>query len=388
MAEARLKIAGMEAAPIEFIDLQAQRRRIGARMDKAIADVLAHGQYILGPEVAKLEQQLAAHSGVRNAIGCSNGTDAIVLALRALGVGPGDGVICPSFTFAATGEAIALVGASPIFVDVDAHTCNMCPASLEAAIEAVEAEGRLRLVGIIPVDLYGQAAEYRRINAIAEAHGLFVIADAAQSYGATLDNRRVGTLARITTTSFFPAKPLGCYGDGGAIFTDDDELSAVIRSLLFHGRSVHDKYDNIRIGMNARLDTLQAAILIEKLALFDEEKIARQAAADYYTAALKDVVGTPTMVPGATSVWAQYTMRVENRDRVAATLKAEGIPTNIYYPRPLHTQTVYNAYPVAPGGLPVTEQLARTVLSIPMHAYLDRGTQDRVIDGVRRAVKT
>jgi dTDP-4-amino-4,6-dideoxygalactose transaminase len=195
-------------------------------------------------------------------------------------------------------------------------------------------------------------------------------------------------LARITTTSFFPAKPLGCYGDGGAIFTDDDELSAVIRSLLFHGRSVHDKYDNIRIGMNARLDTLQAAILIEKLALFDEEKIARQAAADYYTAALKDVVGTPTMVPGATSVWAQYTMRVENRDRVAATLKAEGIPTNIYYPRPLHTQTVYNAYPVAPGGLPVTEQLARTVLSIPMHAYLDRGTQDRVIDGVRRAVKT
>jgi dTDP-4-amino-4,6-dideoxygalactose transaminase len=376
-----------KAEPIEFIDLQAQRRRIGVRMDQAIAGVLTHGNYILGPEVERLEKQLAAHSGATHAIGCSNGTDAIGLALRALGAGPGDAVFCPSFTFAATGEAIALVGATPVFVDVEDTTFNMCPQSLEAAIASVKAAGTFKPVGVIPVDLYGQVADYRGINAVAESERLWVISDAAQSYGATMENRRVGTLARVTTTSFFPAKPLGCYGDGGAVFTDDADLAAHIRSLLFHGRSVHDKYDNIRIGMNARLDTLQAAILIEKLAVFDEEKIARQAAADYYTARLDGIVETPRVVPGATSVWAQYTIRVADRDGVKKRLEADGVPTNIYYPRPLHTQTVYKPYPVAPGGLPVSERLAATVLSIPMHPYLDRTTQDRVVDAIRRAVR-
>jgi dTDP-4-amino-4,6-dideoxygalactose transaminase len=383
MAEAAIRTEAPE--PMAFIDLQAQRRRIGDRINRAIGAVMEHGQYILGPEVKELENRLARHCAARHAVGCSSGTDALVLALMALEVGPGDAVLCPSFTFAATAEAVALVGATPVFVDIVAETCNLDADSVEAGVETVKNDPRLRAVGIIAVDLYGQPADYRRINAIADRHGLWVIADAAQSYGARLDNRRVGTLAKITTTSFFPAKPLGCYGDGGAVFTDDDELAERLRSLLFHGKGA-DKYDNVRIGMNGRLDTIQAAILIEKLAVFDDELSLRDRVADRYNIGLRDVVEVPAVIPGARPAWAQYTLWADNRDEVAAKLKHEGIPTAVYYPRPLHLQTAYRNFPVVAGGLPCSERMAKRVLSIPMHPYLEPSAQQRIVDAVRRAM--
>ena len=383
MAEVAVKTKPVEQ--IAFIDLHAQQRRISDRIDHAIAKVLAHGQYILGPEVKQLEDLLAKHCGVKHVIGCSSGTDALVLALMALDVGTGDAVLCPSFTFAATAEAVALVGATPIFVEVVAETCNMDPKSLETAIEMVKKNSSLRAVGVIAVDLYGQPADYREINPIAERHGLWVIADAAQSYGASLDNRRVGTMGKITTTSFFPAKPLGCYGDGGAVFTDDGMLAEQLRSILFHGKGA-DKYDNVRIGMNGRLDTIQAAILIEKLAVFDDELVRRQNIADRYTAALKDVVPGPVVIAGARSAWAQYTVAIDNRDAVAERMKKRGIPTAVYYPKPLHQQTAYKKFPVVTGGLKTSDELAKRVISMPMHPYLDHQTQDRVVDALREAL--
>jgi dTDP-4-amino-4,6-dideoxygalactose transaminase len=371
--------------PIAFIDLKAQRRRLGARIDQAIARVLDHGQYILGPEVKVFEDRLAAHCGARHAIGCGSGTDALILALLALGARAGDAVFVPSMTFAATAEAVALLGATPVFVEVDETSFNMAADSLARAIDMIRAEGTFRPVGVIPVDLYGQPADYRAIGAVADRHGLWVVADAAQSYGASLAGRKVGRLARMTTTSFFPAKPLGCYGDGGAVFTDDDELAARVRSLLFHGKGA-DKYDNVRIGMNGRLDTIQAAVLIEKLAIFDDEMVRRQVIADRYAAGLAGAARLPLLMPGAISAWAQYTLVVDGREAVAAKLKADGIPTQVYYPKPLHLQTAYRHFPVAPGGLALTERLSATVLSLPMHPYLDEATQDRVVAAVRRAL--
>lgn len=372
-------------APIAFVDLQAQRRRLGTRIDDAIGRVLDHGRFIMGPEVAELESRLATHCGAEHVIGCSSGTDGLVLGLMALGVGPGDAVFVPSFTFAATAESVALVGATPVFVDILPDSFNMDPASLTAAIESIQADQAYRPAGVIPVDLFGQPADYRAIEPVAVAHGLWVMADAAQSYGALLDNRRIGTIGRVAVTSFFPAKPLGCYGDGGAIFTDDGDLAAILRSLLSHGKG-SEKYDNVRIGMNGRLDTIQAAILLEKIGIFDDEVRLRQQVAARYDSGLRDIVEVPALVEGATSVWAQYTLVLDDRDVVAAKLKERGIPTAIYYPRPLHRQTAYQDFPMAPGGLPVSEELSGRVLSLPMHPYLDAATQDRIIAALVDAV--
>ena len=375
----------MTAPNIAFIDLDAQQRRIEAPIRKAIDAVLKHGQYVSGPEVGRFEQMLSAHCGAKHSIGCSSGTDAIVLALMAMNIGPGDAVFVPSFTFAATAEAVALVGATPVFVDCLPRTYNVDPSSLDEAVTMIKSQGKLRPVGTIVVGMFGQAPDFNAIDPTAAKHGLWVIDDAAQSYGASYGNRRVGTLAKVTTTSFFPAKPLGCYGDGGAIFTDDTEVAEIIRSLLVHGKG-SDKYDNVRIGMNGRLDTIQAAILIEKLKIFDEEIALRDKVYKRYNNALQKVAGVPAIVDGGTSVWAQYTINVPDRDAVAARLKAAGVPTAIYYPKPLHQQTAYRRYPVAPRGLPMSEALSQMVLSLPMHAYLDATTQDYIVETTIKAV--
>jgi len=373
------------APPIPFIDLKAQRERLGGRIDRAIAQVIAHGQFILGPEVAALERQLAEFCGAKHCVTCANGTDALGLVLMAWGVKPGDAVFVPSFTFVATAEVVAWVGATPVFVDVDADSFNLDPMSLEAAIAGARAAG-LAPRAVIPVDLFGQPADYEAILAAARRHGLLVLADAAQSFGARLGGRRVGTFGDATATSFFPAKPLGCYGDGGAIFTDDEALAATLRSLRVHGQGTN-KYDNVRIGVNGRLDTLQAAILIEKLAIFPDEIAARQRVADRYAERLGNCVKCPDLAAGATSVWAQYTIQSERRDAIAAECKRRGVPTAIYYPLPLSQQTGYRHYPSAPGGTPVSEKLAREVLSLPMHPYLDAATQDLVVDAVGSALE-
>jgi dTDP-4-amino-4,6-dideoxygalactose transaminase len=380
MTEAARKINLSPSIP--FIDLQAQRRRIAPRIDQAIAAVLAHGQFIMGPEIAQLEARLAAHCGARHAIGCGSGTDALLLALMALDAGPGDAVFVPSFTFTATAEAVALVGATPVFVDIDAATFNMDPASLAQAIAMVAGAGKLRPAGVIPVDLFGQPADYDAIETIAAAHGLWVVADAAQSYGAMRQSRKAGTRGRITTTSFFPAKPLGCYGDGGAVFTGDDGLADKMRSLLFHGRA-SDHRDHVRIGMNGRLDTIQAAILLVKLEIFDDEMERRQLVAARYGEGLREVAGVPALAEATVSAWAQYTIVVDGRDAIAAELKAQGIPTAMYYPLPVHRQAAYRGYPVVSGGLPVSERLAGQTLSLPMHPYLDEATQGRIIGAVQ-----
>lgn len=373
-------------AAISFIDVAAQRRRLGRRIDDAVARVLEHCQFILGPEVRALEAQLAAYCGVRHAITCASGTDALLLALMAMGIGRGDAVLCPSFTFCATAEVVVLAGATPVFVDVDEASFNIAPAGLADGIDAARALG-LRPRAVIPVDLFGLPADYDAIAPVAAAAGLSVIADAAQSFGATYKDRKVGALAEVSTTSFFPAKPLGCYGDGGAVFTDDAELARTMESLRVHGQGA-DKYDNVRIGLTARLDTLQAAILIEKLAIFPEEIEARQRVAQRYAEALAEHAIVPRVPPGLTSVYAQYTIRLRpgERDRFAAAMRAEGIPTTIYYPKPLHRQEAYRAFPTAHGGLPVSERLAAEVISLPMHAYLDLPTQERILAAVRRAL--
>jgi dTDP-4-amino-4,6-dideoxygalactose transaminase len=371
--------------PIPFIDVAAQRRRLGAAIDDAVTRVLNHCQFILGPEVRTFESDLAAFCGARHVVTCASGTDALVLALRAMGVGAGDAVLCPSFTFCATAEVAALVGATPVFVDVDAKTFNIDANGIAGAVETARQAG-LNPKAIIPVDLFGLPADHAAIRAAAA--NLLVLDDAAQSFGATCDNRRLGTFGLCTATSFFPAKPLGCYGDGGAVMTDDDGLADVMRSLRVHGQG-SDKYDNVRIGLASRLDTMQAAILIEKLKIFPDEIDARNAIARRYNEGFSDVAIVPAVPPGMTSVWAQYTIRVQGgrRDALAAELKAERIPTAIYYPIPLHRQQAYKQYPVGKGGVAVSDQLADEVISLPMHAYLDASTQDRIIDATRRALK-
>jgi dTDP-4-amino-4,6-dideoxygalactose transaminase len=378
--------ARLDPAPIPFIDVAAQRRRLGRSVDDAIARVLGHCQFILGPEVRALEAELAEFCGVRCAVSCASGTDALIMVLMALGVGPGDAVICPSFTFTATAEVVVLVGATPVFADVEEGSFNLDPASLQRACAAARKLG-LRPRALIPVDLFGQPADYGRITPIAEAENLFVLDDAAQAFGATYHNRRLGAVAPATATSFFPAKPLGCYGDGGAVFTDDEGLAQVMRSVRVHGEG-RDKYDCVRIGLNGRLDTIQAAVLLEKLKIFPDEIAARERVARRYSAGLADVATVPLVAPGSTSVWAQYTIRLApgRRDGFAAELKAQGIPTAIYYPIPLHRQEPYRSFPIAEGGAPVSERLADEVISLPMHAYLDESTQDRIIAAARRAL--
>ena len=378
--------ARLDPAPIAFIDVAAQRRRLGRSVDDAIARVLGHCQFILGPELRALEAELAAFCGARHAVTCASGTDALVLVLMAEGIGPGDAVICPSFTFTATAEVVALVGATPVFADVEEASFNLDPESLRRACAAARKLG-LRPRAVIPVDLFGQPADYDRIMPIAAAEGLFVLDDAAQAFGATYKNRRLGALAPATATSFFPAKPLGCYGDGGAVLTDDEELAQVMRSLRVHGEG-RDRYDCARIGLNGRLDTIQAAVLLEKLKIFPEEILARERIARRYSSGLAEAASVPKLARGSTSVWAQYTIRLAagRRDGLAAALKAQGIPTAVYYPIPLHRQQPYQRFPVAEGGVPVSERLAEEVISLPMHAYLDDVTQDRIIEAVRRAL--
>jgi UDP-2-acetamido-2-deoxy-ribo-hexuluronate aminotransferase len=372
--------------PIPFIDLAAQRRRLGKSIDEAVSRVLAHCQFINGPEVARLEAELASFSGARHVVSCASGTDALLMVLMAKGVGRGDAVLCPSFTFCATGEAVALIGATPVFVDVDEVTFNMEPASLERGIATARRLG-LKPKAVIPVDLFGQSADHDAIGAVAEAEGLFVLDDAAQAFGASYKGRRLGTSGLATATSFFPAKPLGCFGDGGAIFTDDAELAETLRSIRVHGQG-SDKYDNVRLGLTGRLDTMQAAILIEKLKIFEDEITARNKVAERYAQGLGNVVSIPRLAAGCTSVWAQYTIRLPkgcDRDTFAATLRAQGIPTSIYYSKSMHQQTAYREFPVVDGGLPVSEKLSEDVISLPMHAYLDEPTQERIIKAVRGA---
>ena len=377
----------MLAEPVPFIDLGAQRRRLGKSIDEAVSRVLAHCQFINGPEVTQLEAALAAFSGAKHVVSCASGTDALLMVLMAKGVGSGDAVLCPSFTFCATGEAVALTGATPVLVDVDEATFNIDAHSLKRGIATANSLG-LRPRAVIPVDLFGQSADHDAIGAIAEAEGMFVLDDAAQAFGASYKGRRLGTLGLVTATSFFPAKPLGCFGDGGAIFTDDAELAATLRSVRVHGQG-SDKYDNVRLGLTGRLDTMQAAILLEKLKIFEDEIAARNKVAARYAQGLGNVVSVPRLASGCTSVWAQYTIRLPqgcDRDGFAAVLRAQGIPTAIYYPKSMHQQTAYRDFPVADGSLPVSERLSGDVISLPMHAYLDEPTQDRIITAVRGAI--
>jgi dTDP-4-amino-4,6-dideoxygalactose transaminase len=372
--------------PIAFIDLAAQRRRIGSAMDEAVLRVIDHGGYIMGPEVKQLEADLSAFCGAKHVVSCANGTDALAFVLMAKGVKPGDAVLCPTFTFAATAEVVAWTGATAVFVDVHEDTFNLDTASLAAGLKTARGLG-LNPVGVIPVDLFGQPADYDAIEAFCKREGLWVLCDAAQSFGAAYKGRKVGSIGLATTTSFFPAKPLGCYGDGGAVFTDDEELATVMRSIRVHGQGT-DKYDNVRIGMNGRLDTIQAAVLIEKLKIFPDEIVARDRVAKRYNELLRDVAVVPEVPHGLTSVWAQYTLRVAglDRDQFQADLKSKGVPTAVYYPRPLHQQTAYRHYPAAGNGLPVSERLASEVVSLPMHPYLTEEVQDRVIAAVKDAM--
>jgi dTDP-4-amino-4,6-dideoxygalactose transaminase len=381
------------SAPIAFIDLKAQRARIGARMDSAIAAVVDSCAFILGPQVKELETKLAAYGGASYCLSCANGTEALVLPLMAWDLRPGDAVFCPSFTFAATAEVVPWLGATPVFVDILPDTYNMDAASLERAIEATLAEGKLKPKVVIAVDLFGQPADYPAIAAVARKYGLKLIADSAQGFGCTLNGQHPLAFADVTTTSFFPAKPLGCYGDGGAVLTHDTELHQVMESMRVHGQAsaadiaregfTHEaKYLNVRIGMNSRLDTIQAAVLLEKLAIFDDEIAARNRVAARYHERLGDLVSTPKVIANGVSVWAQYTIETDRREELIAHLKTYGVPTAVYYPIPIHRQRPYARYP-APGSLPVTDAKAARVLSLPMHPYLDEATQDRIITAVR-----
>ena len=382
---------------IPFIDLQAQRARLGQPLEDAILKVVRSGAYVMGPEITQLEAELCAFGQAAHALTCGSGTEALILPLMAWGIGPGDAVFCPSFTFAATAEVMPLVGASPVFVDVLPDTYNLDPAKLEAAILAIKAEGKLTPRAIIAVDLFGQPADYPALSAIARRHGLKLIADSAQGFGCTLGGHQPLHWADVTTTSFFPAKPLGCYGDGGAVLSNDPHLHDLMVSLRVHGQAVksdlegrtldHDpKYMNMRVGMNARMDTIQAAVLLQKLTVFPDEIVARNRVAARYAQGLGDVVRAPSVIEGGVSIWAQYTIETDDRDDLATHLRSQDVPTAVYYPLPLHRQAPYAHYP-QPGGLAVTEAAAAKVISLPMHAYLAADVQDRIISAIRNHVK-
>jgi dTDP-4-amino-4,6-dideoxygalactose transaminase len=367
---------------MQFIDLGAQRARIADKIATAIDTVVKDGRYILGPQVGAFEKQLAEYAGVKHVIACANGTDALLLPLLASGIGRGDAVFVPSFTFAATAEVVALAHAEPVFVDIDPNTYNIDIASLEAAITMIKKEGRLTPKAIIPVDLFGLAADYEAINAIAAREELLVIEDAAQSIGGKADGKMCGSFGHVAGTSFYPAKPLGCYGDGGAMFTNDDALMEKLRSFAFHGKG-ETQYDNVHVGLNSRLDTIQAAILIEKLAILEDEMIARQKVHQRYNEGLKDVAKVPNIAAGSRSAWAQYAIEVKDRDGLKAHLTARNIPSVIYYVKPLHSQVAYKDFPRTPGGLPVSESLPGRILCLPMHPYLSEADQDLVIAAIR-----
>jgi len=372
---------------IPFIDLASQQARIRDKIDHNLATVLDHGAYIMGPEVLAIEARLAKNADAKHCISCSSGTDALILALLAQGLRPGQGVIVPSFTFAASAEVMPVLGAIPVFSEVDPTTFNLDPACLGAAVEAAQAAG-VEVVGIIGVGLFGQPADYTAIGAFAAEHGLWVIDDAAQSFGASWNNVPVGQLGDLTCTSFFPAKPLGCYGDGGAVFTNDYDKAEIMRSCRIHGMG-KTRYENIRIGMTARLDTMQAAILDAKLDIFEDEMTRRQQVADRYAALLGDLVETPVLAAAATSSWAQYTVKLPDgadRDHIATVMRAHDVPTAVYYPVPMHQQPPYRHFPVAGGDLTVTSDLCSRVLALPMHPYLEDETQQRIAAALESAL--
>lgn len=377
---------------MEFVDLKQQYERIRPRIHDRINEVLRHGKFIMGPEVGELESQLASFVGSKFCVSCANGTDALLLSLMAHDVGPGDAIFTTPFTFIATAEVASLLGATPVFVDIDPDTFNIDPRKLQEAIEAAKqgkvlgrsVSKKLTPKGIIAVDLFGLSADYDSINRIAQEHGVFVLEDAAQSLGATYKGKKLGNVADIAATSFFPAKPLGCYGDGGAIFTNDEAMANRLRSLREHGKGSH-KYDNVRIGINGRLDTLQAAILLPKLEIFDDEIKKRQEVAERYSSAFKGIVKTPHIPEGLRSAWAQYSLVTEKRDSYLNKLKELGIPTAVYYPRPLHLQTAFSHLGYRQGDFPAAEHTSDRIFSLPMYPYLDSSDQAKIIDAMQKA---
>jgi dTDP-4-amino-4,6-dideoxygalactose transaminase len=371
--------------PISFVDLKAQYARLRPEIDARIQRVLDHGHFIMGPEVVELEEALARYTGAAHSIGLSSGSDALLVPMLAAGIGPGHAVFLPSFTFTATAEMILLAGATPVFIDVNAQTFNIDPADLERKIDSVAKSGRLVPKAVIAVDLFGLPANYDAIRAVVARHGLLLIADAAQSFGADVAGQMVGSLAKVTATSFFPAKPLGAYGDGGALFTDSDELATLYRSVRSHGTG-DDKYDIVRLGLNARLDTLQAASWVAKVGMVADEIRTRRELDDYYDSRLAQFVAVPARIPGTNSSWAQYTIQWDDRDALRAALAWQGIPTAIYYPRPMHLQPAYAAYGPGKGGLPVSESLSARVLSLPMHPYMAQATAERICRAVIEVV--
>ena len=375
----------MTALP--FLDLKAQQKRLEASLRPRLEAVLAHCQFILGPEVAELEERLAAYCGAKHCVGVSSGTDALQIAMMAEGIGPGDAVFLPAFTYTATAEVPLVLGATPVFVDVDVSTFQIDPAHLRQRIAETRAAGRLRPRALIGVDLFGQPADWPALNAIAETEGLFTIDDLAQSFGASLHGAKLGTQAQATATSFFPSKPLGAYGDGGALFTESDERAALFRSLRTHGEGT-TRYEVLRTGMNGRLDTLQAAVLLAKLDVFDEELAARERIAGVYDRRLGNLLEIPARVPDSTSAWAIYAVKLPDaaqRDRVQAQLREDGVPTAIYYPRPLHKQPAY-AGSHDGAALPVAEDLATRIMALPIHPDLSDADVARVCDAVGRAL--
>lgn len=355
---------------MQFIDLQSQYVFLKKKIDSRIQAVLDHGKYISGPEVAELEDKLADYVGVKHAITCANGTDALTLALMAMSIGKGDAVFVPTFTFFASAESISLSGATPIFIDSDKETFNICPVDLERQINKVIANGNLNLKAIMAVDLFGLPANYPEISKVAEKYGLKIIEDAAQGFGGAINEKKAGSFGDISTTSFFPAKPLGCYGDGGAIFTDNDHYAELIRSYSVHGKG-SDKYDNIRIGMNSRLDTIQAAILLEKLDVFPLEIENRNKLADFYHSVIPDCLVKPNIQNSYTSSWAQYTVVSDERLKWMERFKESGIPTVIYYPKCMHQQTAFKNFERVGDFFPVAEELSAKVFSLPMHPYMN-----------------
>ena len=366
---------------INFIDLQKQQEKVRKNIEERIINVLDKGQYIMGPEVGQLEDKLAKYINSKYAISCGNGTDALLLSLMCINAKPQDAIFCPSFTFASTAEVIPCLGATPFFVDCELDTFNISVESLKSVISEAK-KGGYNLKAVISVDLFGLPADYENIRKIADSENMVFISDAAQAFGAIYKKKKVGTLADIISTSFFPAKPLGCYGDGGAVFTNNDKYNELLRSYRVHGKG-NDKYDNVRIGMNSRLDTLQAGILLEKLKIYDDEILKRNTIAEIYSEQLKEKYSVPFIPESCTSVWAQYTIRAKNqkeRQDIMIKLRENNIPSNIYYPLPLHLQKAYKNYPRDPNGLPNSEQLSNTVISLPMHPYLSDTDLKNIIE--------
>ncbi len=366
---------------IPFIDLKAQYARIDVTVNANIQDVLNGGQYVLGPAVSDLERRFEEFVGVNHAITVSSGTDALFMPLLGMQLTPVDVVFVPAFTYTATAEAILLANATPVFVDVDADSFNIDLESLREKIATVKKEGRLRPRAILAVDLFGQPADYTELNKLAEEEGLFVLADAAQAFGGVQDNKRIGSLTHCTATSFYPSKPMGCYGDGGAIFTGDDALANQLRSIRSHGKGDH-KYDVVRVGINGRLDSIQAAVLSAKMDIFEDELDQRERVAKIYDGRLKDIVSVPHRVKGARSAWAQYTIKTDDRIAMQESVKSEGVPTMVFYPKPMHFQPAYETYGNGPGSLPVSEAICEQVVSLPMHPYMSDDVANQVCDAI------